>query len=252
MLEVNRGIIFPLFRIFISLVIMPRRSKTPIRKRRSQEEDDRLEESFINTLNTSLNMLQSKNGTELEEYQAKQNRSNYNEKTFFVGFTYNQWMWFIRILFWLLFCSLFSESNRRFVATNIKSFKQMKWVYKTEDDQYLMNQVFHLLREGGDYLVGIFLYYSGWRVGPVWVFNFLVLDIYHYFWHGKEATRIDNELLETMLKEMKHIRVNISLNLLDLHENDDKKMPEINMRTLDEDRCKYCIDILIIHLDIFV
>ena len=26
-----------------------------------------------------------------------------------------------------------------------KSFKQMKWVYKTEDDQYLMNQVFHQL-----------------------------------------------------------------------------------------------------------
>ena len=83
MLEVNRGIIFPLFRIFISLVIiliMPRRSKTPIRKRRSQDEDDRLEESFINTLNTSLNMLQSENGTKLEEYQAKQNKSNYNEK----------------------------------------------------------------------------------------------------------------------------------------------------------------------------
>ena len=61
---------------------MPRRSKTPFRKRRSQDEDDRLEESFINTLNTSLNMLQSKNGTELEEYQAKQNKSNYNEKNF--------------------------------------------------------------------------------------------------------------------------------------------------------------------------
>ena len=84
------------------------------------------------------------------------------------------------------------------------------------------------------------------------LFNFFVLDIYHYFWYGKEATRIDNERLETMLKEMKHIRVNISLTLLDLHGNDDKKMPEINMRTLDEDRCKYCIDILIIHLDIFV
>ena len=215
-------------------------NKMPIQKVPSQDEINNIKQSLTNT---SLSRLQTidEDDTQLEEYQAKINESNYNSTQYFGCFKYSQFMWFLRIFFWLLVVSLFFASTRRFVAVSIKSVKKIKWTFEQKEDQYLKDCLLYLLSEGGEYLIGIFLYYSGWRVGPVWFFNFLVVDIYHYITGNEEATRIDNVYMEATLQEMKHMRVNISLTLLDLHDNDavQEERPEINMRTLDEDRCKY-------------
>ncbi len=208
-------------------------NKTPIKKVPSQDE-------IYNNLPNPFKRLQTtdEDDTQLEEYQAKVNESNYNSTQYFGCFKYSQFMWFLRIFFWLLVVSLFSASTRRFVAVSIKSVMKIKWTFEQKEDQYLKDCLLYLLSQGGEYLIGIFLYYSGWRVGPVWFFNFLVVDIYYC---NEEATRIDKFHMEATLQEMKHMRVNISLTLLDLHDNDvgQEERPEISMRTLDEDRCKY-------------